>query len=158
MCKLVSGEGVQIRVKKAIPAKHSWLIWFACFLIIGTAAGWYLSYYLGNIAKKEIIVDNEVSTNTLSILLTAEFRKMEGAVKALAGSPWIAPALTAKRTIDIEHAYSVLTRYNTSVDATVSYLMDSKGMTIASSNRNDPDSFVGHSYAFRPYFRKKNGH
>jgi len=141
-------------VKKTIPAKHSWLIWFVCFLVMSAAAGWYLAYYLGNIAKKEIINDNEASTNTLSILLTAEFRKMEGAVKALAGSPWIAPALMTKRTIDVEHAYSVLARYNTSVDATVSYLMDSTGMTVASSNRNDPDSFVGHSYVFRPYFRE----
>ena len=32
--------------------------------------------------------------------------------------------------------------------------MDSTGTTIASSNSNDPDSFVGHSYAFRPYFRE----
>jgi diguanylate cyclase (GGDEF)-like protein len=30
--------------------------------------------------------------------------------------------------------------------------MDGNGMTIASSNRNDRDSFVGKSYAFRPYF------
>ena len=30
--------------------------------------------------------------------------------------------------------------------------MDRKGKTIASSNRRAPDSFVGHSYAFRPYF------
>ena len=30
--------------------------------------------------------------------------------------------------------------------------MDSSGKTIASSNRNDQDSFVGHNYSFRPYF------
>lgn len=141
-------------MKKAIPAKHSWLIWFMCLLAISVAAGWYVSHYFGNIAKKEIIDGNEASTNTLSILLTAKFSKMAGAVKALAASPWIAPALMTKRTNDIERAYSVLVRYNTAADATVSYLMDSAGMTIASSNRNDPDSFVGHSYAFRPYFRE----
>lgn len=141
-------------MKKAIPAKHSWLILFVCLLVMNIAAGWYVSYYLGNIAKKEIIDGNEASTNALSILLDDEFSKMEGVVKALAGSPWIAPALMTKRTGDIERAYSVLVRYNTSVDATVSYLMDSKGMTVVSSNRNDPSSFVGHSYAFRPYFRE----
>ena len=141
-------------MKKAIPAKHSWLILFVCLLVMNIAAGWYVSYYLGNIAKKEIIDGNEASTNALSILLDDEFSKMEGVVKTLAGSPWIAPALMTKRTGDIERAYSVLVRYNTSVDATVSYLMDSKGMTVVSSNRNDPSSFVGHSYAFRPYFRE----
>ena len=30
--------------------------------------------------------------------------------------------------------------------------MDRKGKTMAASNRRAPDSFVGHSYAFRPYF------
>jgi C4-dicarboxylate-specific signal transduction histidine kinase len=30
--------------------------------------------------------------------------------------------------------------------------MDDSGVTIASSNRDDPDSFVGKNYAFRPYF------
>ena len=32
--------------------------------------------------------------------------------------------------------------------------MDKNGKTIASSNRNAPDSFVGKSYGFRPYFKQ----
>jgi PAS domain S-box-containing protein len=32
--------------------------------------------------------------------------------------------------------------------------MDANGMTVASSNRKDPDSFVGKSYRFRPYFQE----
>ena len=34
------------------------------------------------------------------------------------------------------------------------YLQDVHGQAIASSNRGDPDSFVGHSFAFRPYFQQ----
>ncbi|MBI4843406.1 MAG: PAS domain S-box protein [Nitrospirae bacterium] len=34
----------------------------------------------------------------------------------------------------------------------VCYLLNLKGDTIASSNRNAPDSFLGKNYAFRPYF------
>lgn len=33
------------------------------------------------------------------------------------------------------------------------YVLDLSGMTLAASNWNEPGSFVGHSYAFRPYFR-----
>ncbi|MDO8283095.1 MAG: PAS domain S-box protein [Thermodesulfovibrionia bacterium] len=36
----------------------------------------------------------------------------------------------------------------------VCYLMDVKGNTIASSNRNAPDSFLGKNYSFRPYFKQ----
>ncbi|MCX5856069.1 MAG: PAS domain S-box protein, partial [Deltaproteobacteria bacterium] len=52
------------------------------------------------------------------------------------------------------HANSALDRYNSALSASVSYLMDADGMTVASSNRNDPDSFVGKSYRFRPYFQE----
>ena len=31
--------------------------------------------------------------------------------------------------------------------------MDNRGNTVASSNRNDPDSFVGQNFSFRPYFQ-----
>ena len=40
------------------------------------------------------------------------------------------------------------------MNASVTYLMDANGMTAASSNRKDPDSFVGKSYRFRPYFQE----
>ena len=45
-------------------------------------------------------------------------------------------------------------RSRSTLDAAVCYLMDRNGKTIASSNRNAPDSFVGQSYAFRPYFKQ----
>ena len=33
------------------------------------------------------------------------------------------------------------------------YIMNAEGLTLASSNWRDPQSYVGHNYAFRPYFR-----
>ncbi len=38
--------------------------------------------------------------------------------------------------------------------ASVIYVMAHNGLTRASSNWNQPDSFVGHNYSFRPYFRQ----
>ncbi len=32
------------------------------------------------------------------------------------------------------------------------YLLDTKGLTLAASNWREPHSFIGHNYAFRPYF------
>jgi diguanylate cyclase (GGDEF)-like protein/PAS domain S-box-containing protein len=60
----------------------------------------------------------------------------------------------SKRDLDIEHANSALDRYNSALNASVSYLMAADGITVASSNRNDPDSFLGKSYRFRPYFQE----
>ncbi|HLO62292.1 MAG TPA: cache domain-containing protein, partial [Azonexus sp.] len=35
----------------------------------------------------------------------------------------------------------------------VNFLIDAQGKTVAASNWRQPQSFVGHNYAFRPYFR-----
>src|SRR5208283_2804451 len=123
-------------------------------LLIVAVAGWFATDYLGNKARHEIISESQASELTLSTYLSSTFTTIEEAVKSLAGSPWIDPALLSKRDQDIKHANSALDRYNSALNASVSYLMDANGMTVASSNRKDPDSFVGKSYRFRPYFQE----
>jgi diguanylate cyclase (GGDEF)-like protein/PAS domain S-box-containing protein len=123
-------------------------------LLIVVVAGWFATDYLGNKARQEIIGESQGSVLTLTIHVSSTLANIEGAVKALAGSPWIAPALMSKRDQDLERANSTLDRYNSASDASVSYLMAADGMTVASSNRYDPDNFVGRSYGFRPYFQE----
>ena len=53
-----------------------------------------------------------------------------------------------------QRANAVLDHFKYSLKAGVCYLMDVKGTTIASSNRDAPDSFVGENFAFRPYFKQ----
>ncbi len=122
-------------------------------LLIVAVAGWFVTDHLVHEARQEIIGESQASVLTLTIHLSSTFNNLKGAVKSLAGSPWIAPALMSKRERDMEQANSALDRYNSALNATVSYLMDADGLTVASSNRNDPDSFVGKSYRFRPYFQ-----
>jgi PAS domain S-box-containing protein len=47
-----------------------------------------------------------------------------------------------------------LDRCRENLNASVCYIMDNSGTTVASSNRNAPDSFVGKNYGFRPYFKQ----
>ncbi len=61
------------------------------------------------------------------------------------------------------HAASVfLSELNRAAGTEVVYLIDRKGNTIASSNWQEQNSFVGHNFSFRPYFqdamRGKDGH
>ncbi|MDP2806731.1 MAG: cache domain-containing protein, partial [bacterium] len=123
-------------------------------LLIVIVAGWIATDYLDNKARQEIISEGQASALTLSTYVSSTFTNIEGAVKSLAGSPWIAPALLSKTDLAIERANSVLDRYNSTLNASVSYLMEANGMTVASSNRKDPDSFVEISYRFRPYFQE----
>ena len=52
-----------------------------------------------------------------------------------------------------EAANAILESTAQMLDNCICYLMDADGNTVASSNRSQPDSFVGKNYAFRPYFR-----
>ncbi len=123
-------------------------------LLIVVITGWFATDYLGNKARQDITSESQASILTLSTYLSSTFTTIEGLVKALSGSPSITPALLSKRDQDIEHTNSALDRYNSALNASVTYLMDANGMTVASSNRKDPDSFVGKSYRFRPYFQE----
>jgi len=128
-------------------------------LLIVAVAGRFATDFLGNKARQEIISESQASVLTLSIYVSSTLTNLEGAVKSLAGSPWISPALLSKQDRDITQANSALDRYNSALNASVSYLMGVDGRTVASSNRNDQDSFVGKSYRFRPYFQEAfNGH
>ena len=49
------------------------------------------------------------------------------------------------------NAYLEATQQGATVAAT--YLIDADGLTLAASNWRQPRSFIGHNYAFRPYFR-----
>lgn len=128
------------------------LLSYLILLFIIVVAGWFTTGYLGDKARQEIIENNESKITLYSARFTADFEHIERTVKILSGSPWILPALVSRKANDIRNANAVLDRYNPVADGSVSYLMDDKGLTIASSNRNDPDSFTGKSYAFRPYF------
>jgi diguanylate cyclase (GGDEF)-like protein/PAS domain S-box-containing protein len=123
-------------------------------LLIVAVVGWLVMDYLSNKAREEIIGESRASALTLSIYVSSTLNNVEGAVKSIAGSPWIAPALLSKGDQDIEQANGVLDRYNSAINASVTYLMDVDGMTVTSSNRKGPDSFLGKSYRFRPYFQE----
>lgn len=50
-------------------------------------------------------------------------------------------------------AHSYLSSVNTASNAAVSYVLDREGNTIAASNWQEEESFVGRNYSFRPYFQ-----
>lgn len=45
-------------------------------------------------------------------------------------------------------------RLNNELGSDVIYLLDDQGVTVASSNHKQPDSFVSDDYSFRPYYRE----
>jgi len=99
-------------------------------------------------AERQTVARLEMIKTNLSSLLS-EHRK---SVRTLAGMKEVSGYLLNPDDDTIRVANNILDHFKDSLDVEVCYLIDSKGNTTASSNRNDADSFVGHNFSFRPYF------
>ncbi len=90
----------------------------------------------------------------IKINLQAFLSKNVKPAKTLSGMSSLRSALLDRSADSLKTANRMLDHFKSSLDVDVCYLMDPEGLTIASSNRNDPDSFVGQNFRFRPYFKE----
>ena len=91
-----------------------------------------------------------VLRKTISSLLSENIKP----VRALAGTEEMLEMLIRPNPSAQNKANAMLDLFKDSLNVDVCYLMNYKGDTIASSNRDAPDSFVGKNFAFRPYFQQ----
>ncbi len=92
--------------------------------------------------------------NAIHRNLLAFFSESIRPVKIMAGMSPLVQALIQKDPDSRRGADTILDYFNASLGSSVCYLMDWEGLTVATSNRNDPDSFFGENFSFRPYFRQ----
>lgn len=101
--------------------------------------------------------DRQLSAQRLdafALSLEATLARHESLPGLLALDPSLAALLrdpANPQRIAAANAYLEAAQQGAAVAAT--YLIDATGMTLAASNWRLPRSFVGHNYAFRPYFR-----
>ncbi|MGV8057627.1 MAG: PAS domain S-box protein [Smithellaceae bacterium] len=134
--------------------KNSFVISVLCVLFIVAIAGWFFTGYLVEMATNTIKHDVQDANQIISLNLTNELKRVESAAVAVAGSPLTLPVLQANTPANMENINNILDRYHKSLDAAACYLINSDGLTLASSNRDAKDSFVGQNYTFRPYFQQ----
>jgi PAS domain S-box-containing protein len=75
-------------------------------------------------------------------------------VRVLAQHRELQMALVEAAPENLVVANQMLDLFQQTLGADVCYLMNASGLTVASSNRDQADSFVGKNYAFRPYFQR----
>jgi diguanylate cyclase (GGDEF)-like protein/PAS domain S-box-containing protein len=132
--------------------KYSIMLTVLIFMLL--SIGWLVTQSLSNRAYHELVSNSNHHVNLLSSHLQENLSEAEHGVFAMAGSPWIAPALLKGGKDDMDRANTVLDRYNKAMQNSVCYLLDINGKAIASSNRNLPVSFVGKYYTYSPYFQQ----
>jgi C4-dicarboxylate-specific signal transduction histidine kinase len=130
------------------------LIVLSLLAFLSASTGGYLYYSsLKKSALREAERQADVRLRTIKKNLTTFLSENVKPVKTLAGMPALHLALTLPDTQSLADANAVLDHFKKTLAADVCYLMDPAGETIASTNRDAPDSFVGQNFAFRPYFK-----
>jgi PAS domain S-box-containing protein len=100
-------------------------------------------------ANKQAVLHIETIKRHLSYFASENMKS----AKALAGLKELSNALSRKDKDALAKVNAILDHFSNAYQVDVCYLIDRDGNTIASSNRNSSDSFVGQNYAFRPYFQ-----
>jgi PAS domain S-box-containing protein len=126
-------------------------------LAIILGLGSILTLYLGDWAHKRherVKAEAQEFATIVVGRLNTEFKRMEEGDSSLADTSWLPQALQYRDPEDMSRINGLLDHYRENLNASVCYIMNSSGTTVASSNRNAPDSFVGKNYGFRPYFKQ----
>lgn len=122
---------------------------------LSASTGGYLYYAsLKEAALKEAERQSISRVDTIKKNLSSFLSENIKPIRILAGNLALAESLKTPETDSLARANHVLDYYREALNVAVCYLMDAEGTTIASSNRNDPDSFVGNNFSFRPYFQQ----
>ena len=126
-----------------------------CIAVVGIV-GSYGTNYFGSKASHDLLDKNQRTVQRLKEIIDNEMEKADRLVQLMAGSTRVYNVLVNNNDLShIGRAGEILDRFSQTEDGYgVCYIMDTKGTTIASSNRSQPDSFVGKNYGFRPYFKQ----
>ncbi len=96
---------------------------------------------LGTARQQARLLDSELNKYRLLPIVLSEYSDLRDALAGGTGAD-------AARRLDRK-----LAPLAQRTGAAVIYAIDAGGMTVAASNAAQPDSFVGHLYRFRPYYR-----
>ena len=130
------------------------LIVLSLLAFLSASTGGYLYYSsLKESALKDAEQQADLRLRTIKKNLTIFLAESVKPVKTLAGMKTLKMALIRPDVQNIAAANSTLDHFKQTLAVDVCYLMNPEGKTIASTNRYDPDSFVGQNFAFRPYFK-----
>jgi C4-dicarboxylate-specific signal transduction histidine kinase len=131
------------------------LLILAFLSLVSISAGGYL-YFVSLKKNSQDRAHQEAMTVTQLIAdhIDSFLSERQKTLKAFAGLRELQQALADKEERSILEANLILDHFQQALNVDVCYLMDEQGNTVASSNRNAPDSFVGKNYAFRPYFQE----
>lgn len=116
---------------------------------------WPLQHLAERYYRNELIEQNRQTLDLYVANLLGTLRRYEVLPRILGDLPALRAALHGALDPAVrDNANRLLKKLHNQTGADVIYLMALDGTTLASSNWDDTDSFVGRNFSFRPYFRQ----
>jgi two-component system C4-dicarboxylate transport sensor histidine kinase DctB len=116
---------------------------------------WPLQQLAERYFTAELTEQNRQTLDLYVANLLGTLRRYEVLPRILGDLPVLRTALRDSQSPAAkDQANRLLNQLRKQTGADVIYLMDAQGETLAASNWNDEDSFIGRNFAFRPYFRQ----
>lgn len=121
-------------------------------MLISTLVVWLAVSSTGNLTIRELQTTAQARLALYDSSLRAAIDRYRYLPYVVARHHQVIDAITG--TGDAQTANLYLEKVNDRSGAAALYILDRTGLTIASSNWNTSDSFVGEDYGFRPYFQQ----
>ncbi|AOE87990.1 sensor histidine kinase [Pseudomonas sp. TCU-HL1] len=116
---------------------------------------WPLQYFSERYYSESLSEQNRQTLDLYVANLLGTLHRYEVLPPILADLPPLRELLAAPGNPELQtEANRVLAEVRQDTGADVIYLMSPAGLTLSSSNWDQPDSFVGRNFTFRPYFRE----
>ncbi len=117
--------------------------------IIWQVAAWTEHYELSQL---EAQASNELTLNVAS--LRGKLDKYEFLPEILVNKQNLADVLREPQSDTIQQLNATLKNFKQITDVSDIYLLDANGTTIAASNWQNPKSFIGQNFSYRPYYQQ----
>ncbi|WP_313304977.1 sensor histidine kinase [Stutzerimonas balearica] len=116
---------------------------------------WPLQQLAERYYRNELTEQNRQTLDLYVANLLGTLNRYEVLPRILGDLPGLRAALEQSEVPQVrDRANRLLRQLQQRTGADVIYLMDTRGTTLAASNWDAEDSFVGRNFAFRPYFRQ----
>ncbi|AYC34700.1 sensor histidine kinase [Pseudomonas cavernae] len=138
----------------AIPRRPRWRTLLLLALLL-TPLLWPVKYFAERHYSNQLAEQNRQTLDLYVANLLGTLRRFEVLPNILGDLPALRSLLAEPADPSrAEAANRLLARVRMDTGADVIYLMDPAGKALATSNWDQADSFIGRSFAFRPYYRE----
>ena len=116
--------------------------------------GFFLAAHLTSTARNVANNHTDMTTQMIQKKVSFSLADKQLSANVLAGLPQFSDYFEQQDRASIAPINGLLHELCINLKASLCYLMDSDGTTVASSNAGRTNSLVGKNYAFRPYFKQ----